>query len=86
MVEQLLSDEKFRSRRFLFAAFVEGFASVVTIAIVAAHVIVFVTGLAATVPPLMPVLWWWSSVSAGVLSIYGLNKIADVLALGRERP
>jgi hypothetical protein len=85
MVETILQDERYRSRRFLFAAFVEGFASLITLAVVAAHVIVFVAGLTATPPPLMPVLWWWASVSGGVLSIYGMNQVGEMLAIGRSQ-
>lgn len=83
-MEQLLQDDRFRSRRFLFAAFVEAFASLIVLAVVAAHLAVFVAGLAATPPPLMPVLWWWASVSGGVLSLYGMAKVGEMLALGKE--
>ena len=83
MVEELLQDERYRSRRFLFAAFVLGFASLIVLAVVAAHVAVFVLAMTATPPPLMPVLWWWLSAASGVLTLYGLNKVADVLAMGK---
>ncbi len=82
MVEQIFSDEKYRSRRFIFAAFVLGFASAIVLAIVAGHLAVIAFGIVATPPPLMPVLWWWLSASGSVLTLYGLNKLAD--NLGKE--
>jgi lipid-A-disaccharide synthase-like uncharacterized protein len=84
MVEELLQDVRFRSRRWILAAFVEGFSSLVVIAVVAAHIATFILGLDATAPPLMPVLWWWASVSGGVLSLYGMAKVGEMLALGKE--
>ena len=76
MVEELLSDEKFRSRRFLGAVFVEGFASLVVVALGVSKILAMIFGWTSLVP-LMPVLWWWSATSSGVLSIYGGGKLID---------
>jgi hypothetical protein len=84
MVEQLFKDERYRSRQFLFAAFIELFASAIVLAVVAAHVAVFALTMTALPPPLMPVLWWWASVSSGVLSIYGLGKVGEIIAARKE--
>lgn len=84
MVEQIFSDEKYRSRRFIFAAATWAFASLIVLAVVAAHVAVFALAIVATPPPLMPVLWWWLSTVSGVMTLYGLNKVADILAIGKE--
>lgn len=82
MVEEIIQDERYRSRRFLFAAFVLGFASLIVLAIVAAHLAVIALAIAATPPPIMPVLWWWLSAAGSVLTLYGLNKLADNLGKG----
>jgi hypothetical protein len=79
-----LGDDRYRSRKFLLATFVEAFASLVVVAVCAAHLAVFVFGFTATAPPLMPVLWWWLSTSSGVLSLYGLSTVGEILAGGRK--
>jgi len=72
-------DARYRSRKFLLAAFVELFASVIVVAIgVANGFALVVAGM--TAPPIMPALWWWSSVSAGVLSLYGATDVLNNMA------
>lgn len=73
-----LGDERYRSRKFLFASFTLGFASLVVLGFVVAHLASAVIAL--TVPPLMPVLWWWATVSAGVLSLYGTTEALNTIA------
>ncbi len=87
MVDKLfeaMGDERYRSRKFLFAAFTLGFASLVVCAIVVAHVVLFIAGNVAALPALMGVLWWWASVAAGVLSLYGTTEALSKIA-GRDK-
>jgi len=62
-------DTRYRSRKWRMACWVEGFATAVAVAVVAKT-------LLSTGDP-MPVLWWWSSVSGGVLTLYGAANVAD---------
>lgn len=72
MEEQI--DRRFRSRKWLLAAFAEGFASVIALLLV-------IVNLICTGDP-MPALWWWASVTGGVLSLYGTTKALDTMARG----
>ena len=79
MVEKILNADRYRSRKFLGAVFVEAFASMVVVVLGAVKVIAFTFGLVSTVP-LMPVLWWWAAVSSGVLSLYGTTEALNSIA------
>jgi len=62
-------DPRYYSRKYLIACWVEGFASLV------ATVLLGKALLSGGDP--MPVLWWWLSVSGGVLGLYGAVNVAD---------
>lgn len=79
-IQNALGDERFRSRKFIFAAFTLGFATIVVIAIVAAYVALFIAGSGAALPELMPVLWWWAAVASGVMSLYGTTEALNTVA------
>ncbi len=74
------TDGRFRSRKWLLACFVLGFATlVVSILGITKLIICFAGGGTSTVM-LMPVLWWWSATASGVLSLYGTTKALDAMA------
>ena len=79
MVDEILKDERYKSRKFLLAVFVEVMASAVVAVLGITKVIILFAGGASTVM-LMPVLWWWASVSAGVLSLYGTTEALNQVA------
>ena len=76
-----MTDGRYRSRKWLLACFVEAFASLVVMVLGIVKVIVVFAGGVSSVA-LLPVLWWWASVSAGVLSLYGTTKALDAMANG----